>query len=618
MLKTGYTESLILSTNAPIAHNPAFRMESTQCLRFLRPYLFGLPPANKAAYSRLFSASRTKVPGEPLQCTAQRKRAFYLSRVRRAQSNKSSISEDDLATTAARAVTVEGRAQKLREYGVLQFPRLDPRPGRMTIPTFRQKFEDESSTPGSDMITLEGRIMSIRRAGSKLVFLHIVGGYQQVQIMVSLGGLAAPALDPEDFKRALHPLRRGDVISVTGTAIRTASGELTLGALKLPAILSPALAPLPEVLINEETKILNRHVDLLVNRRTCDIIRLRSHIIKSMRDFFHEQDFLEVQTPILADSAGGASARPFLTAATAFPEKQLSMRIAPELWLKRLVIGGNDRIFEIGPSFRNEGLDTTHNPEFTTCEFYSAYSNLAELIQITEGLLTRLLQDVDQVIATRLTSLEKPRLSFPDGRWKQVEFIPTLEGTLGFRFPDLAEPDALEKLAGLLAEHHPSLAVQGMTLNKLLDYLASTYLESASLDQPLFITHQPACMAPLSKSFTCPKTGQLVSARAELFIEGREMANMYEEENDPFEQRRKFELQIQSKGSTTAADEEGPAEVDESYVQALEHGLPPTGGWGCGVDRLVMLLSGASRISDTLPFGNLKNVVSLSQAAKGS
>ncbi|KAI0109077.1 hypothetical protein GGR51DRAFT_512640 [Nemania sp. FL0031] len=593
-------------------------MESAQCLRFLRPYLFGLPPANKAAYTRLFSASRIIVASESLQCAGQQKRAFHLSRAGRDKSAKYSISEDELATTAARAVTVEGRAQKLLEYDVLRFPRLDPGTGRMTIPAFRQKFDDESSTPGSDVVTLEGRIMSIRRAGSKLVFLHIVGGYQQVQIMVNLGSLAPPSLDPEGFKRALHPLRRGDIISVTGTAIRTTAGELTLGALKVPTILSPALAPLPEVLTNEGTRILNRHVDLLVNRRTSDIIRLRSHIIKSMRDFFHDQDFLEVQTPILADSAGGAIARPFLTTATAFSEKQLSMRIAPELWLKRLVIGGNDRIFEIGPSFRNEGLDTTHNPEFTTCEFYSAYSNLAELIQTTEALLTRLLQDVNHVIATRLTSLEKPQFSIPDDRWKQVEFIPALESILGFHFPDLSEPDALEKLLGLLTKHRPSMAIEGMTLNKLLDHLALTYLESASLDQPLFIIHQPACMAPLSKSFTCPKTGQLVSARAELFIGGREMANMYEEENDPFEQRRKFELQIQSKGSSAAADEEGPAEVDESYVQALEHGLPPTGGWGCGIDRLVMLLSGASRIGDTLPFGNLKNVVSLSQAAKDS
>ncbi|KAI0435062.1 hypothetical protein F5Y09DRAFT_294741 [Xylaria sp. FL1042] len=592
-------------------------MDSPQCLRFLRPYLFGLPPANRAVYSRLVT-SCPKPRGKPLSCIAQQKRVFHVGGVKRSASSESSILLNELVTTATRAAEVERRIQKLQEYDVLQFPRLDHRNDRMTIPAFRQKFEDEASTPASENVTLEGRIMSIRRAGSKLAFIHIQGGYQQVQIMVHLGSLASASLDPENFKKALHPLRRGDIISVTGKAIRTNSGELTLTAVNLPAILSPAVAPLPEILTNEETKVLNRHVDLLVNRQTSDIMRLRSNIIKSIRDFFHEQDFLEVQTPILADSAGGATARPFLTAATAFPEKQLSMRIAPELWLKRLVIGGNDKVFEIGPSFRNEGLDTTHNPEFTTCEFYSAYSNLTELIRTTQNLITRLHHDVDQIIATRLTSLEKPHFSIPNGQWKQVEFIPALEDALGFRFPDLSKPDALEKLTSLLAKHYASLETSGMMLNKLLDHLAATYLEGASLNEPLFIIHHPACMSPLSKSFICPKTSQLVSARAELFIGGREIANMYEEENDPFEQRRKFALQLESKNGSTVADEEGPAEIDESYVQALQHGLPPTGGWGCGVDRLVMLFSGAPRIGDTLAFGNLKNVVSLSQAAKNS
>ncbi|KAI1827160.1 hypothetical protein F4861DRAFT_494264 [Xylaria intraflava] len=600
------------------------RMDGPQGLRFLRPYLFRLPPADKAAYTRLFSASYMKPCHKaPLCAVQQQKRQVSYSGARRS-SRSTAVSESDLATSSARSVTVERRVQKLRQYDALHFPRLGDRDGRMTIPAFREKFLDGASMPASEISTLDGRIMSIRRAGSKLAFIHILGGYEQVQVMVDLGRLASPSLTPEVFKNALHPLRRGDIISVSGTAILTESGELTLAALKLPTILSPALAPLPDKLTNEETKILNRHVDLLVNRERSDIIRLRSRIIKSMRDFFHGQDFIEVQTPILADSAGGAAARPFLTAATAFPEKELSMRIAPELWLKRLIVGGNDKIFEIGQSFRNEGLDATHNPEFTTCEFYSAYSNLADLIQITESFVNYLLDDVRTAVTTQLVSLQGPQISnfsIPKGQWKQIEFIPALENELGFRFPNLSEPDALEKLISLLAEHHPSSMASGiasLTLNQLLDNLASEYLENASVCEPLFIIHHPACMSPLSKSFICPKTGQVVSARAELFIQGSEMANMYEEENDPFEQRRKFQLQLQSKENSTAADEDGPAEVDESYVRALEHGLPPTGGWGCGVDRLVMFFSGASRISDTLPFGNLKNVVSLSQAAKDS
>ncbi|KAI0397446.1 lysyl-tRNA synthetase [Xylariaceae sp. FL0594] len=578
-------------------------MNNIQCLRHLRPCL------SRGAYWE----PKSFLP----HGVSHQKRKLHGSHEKRSPSRATSteVSEDDIAIPASRADNVRRRVQKLRDHDMLKFPRIVHEGAHMTIPAFRQEFQDPESLPSSKEVILQGRIMSLRRSGSRLVFAHILGGYQQVQVMVSHSALSSP-LDTESFVKALHTLRRGDVISVVGTATRTKTGELTLKALKLPTVLSPALAPLPEKLTYEETRILNRHVDLLVNRRTSDTLRLRSHIIKSMRDFFHEQDFLEVQTPILADSAGGAIARPFRTFATAFPEKELSLRIAPELWLKRLVIGGNDKVFEIGSSFRNEGLDTTHNPEFTTCEFYSAYSNLPELIQTTERLITRLLRDVDRLIETRLTSLERPKVPIPEGQWKQVEFVPELEKILGFRFPNLEQPDALDKLTSLLEKHHPAAVVRGVTLNKLLDHLAGKYLEGASSHEPLFIIHHPACMSPLSKSFVCPKTGQLVSARAELFIEGREVANMYEEENDPFEQRRKFELQLQHKGSSPSADDEGPAHVDESYVQALEHGLPPTGGWGCGIDRLVMFFSGASRISSTLAFGNLKNIVSLSQAAK--
>ncbi|XXH05582.1 hypothetical protein Hte_012014 [Hypoxylon texense] len=444
-----------------------------------------------------------------------------------------------------------------------------------------------------------------------------MGGYQRAQVMISLSQLSEPRPEPKKFREALHPFLRGDIVSVKGTAMQTDTGELTLKATELPTLLSPSLAPLPEQLIDQETIVLNRHVDLLVNRRASDTFRLRSHIIKGMRDFFHERNFLEVQTPMLADYASGATARPFLTSATEFPQKELALRIAPELWLKRLVVGGNDRVFEIGQSFRNEGIDTTHNPEFTMCEFYSAYSNLPDLILMTEDLIISLSKHVKKLIKTQLESLERSKIAqLPGNNWKQVEFIPALEEILGIRFPDLSKPDALSKLIELLDGWSTFMQGPELTLAKLLDELASEFLEPSSYEQPLFIIHHPACMSPLSKSFTCPKTGQLVSARAELFIEGREIANMYEEENNPFEQRRKFELQLDSRKGKPGTEDEGPAEVDESYVQALEYGLPPTGGWGCGVDRLVMLFSGAQRIGDVLSFGTLKNVVSLRQAAK--
>ncbi|KAI1759558.1 lysyl-tRNA synthetase [Hypoxylon sp. FL1150] len=596
-------------------------MQSRHYLAALRPYLFQSPPVGAAVYARFFSVShhnsvRARRSLNPELRGASWNRDLHSPASGRFVRVSTDVQNDHVEAVSRRQLTVDNRAQKLKDYNALHYPRLDHSPSRISISEFREKYQDVATTPASEEVVLQGRVMSVRRSGSQLVFFTVMGGYQQVQVMISLNQLSEPKPEPKQFREALHPLLRGDVVSVKGTAMRTDAGELTLRATELPNFLSPGLAPLPEQLIDQETMVLNRHVDMLVNRKASDTFRLRSHIIKSMRDFFHEKEFLEVQTPILADYASGAAARPFLTSATEFPQKELTLRIAPELWLKRLVVGGNDKVFEIGPSFRNEGIDTTHNPEFTMCEFYSAYSNLPDLILMTEDLITRLFKHVQQLTETQLASLEKPKIKLPEKNWKQVEFVPALEELLGIRFPDLSEPDALPKVIKLLDGRADFIRGPELTLAKLLDELASKFLEPSSHEQPLFIIHHPACMTPLSKSFTCPTTGQLVSARAELFIEGREIANMYEEENNPFEQRRKFQLQLESRKGEPGTDDEGPAEVDESYVQALEYGLPPTGGWGCGVDRLVMLFSGAQRIGDVLSFGNLRNVVALRQAAK--
>ncbi|KAI1408998.1 lysyl-tRNA synthetase [Hypoxylon sp. FL1857] len=567
-------------------------MESGQYLKFLRPYLFQVPPLRTAVYARFFSAShRSESPDAPRKWKRKEEEA-----------------------SPSRQINVDNRVQKLKDCRALHYPRLGDRPFQISIPRFLQKFHYELVS--SEVVTLEGRIMSVRRSSNKLVFFTIMGGNQQVQIMVSYSKIPTPKMTPMEFAAIMRPFLRGDIISIMGTPTRTDAGELTLQAIEPPILLTPGLAPLPTELVNQETMVLNRHIDLLVNRRTSDTIRLRSHVIRSMRAFFHKKEFLEVQTPILADHASGAAARPFLTSATEFPAKELALRIAPELWLKRLVIGGNDRVFEIGPSFRNESVDTTHNPEFTMCEFYCAYFNLDDLISITVDLITHLFKYTEDLIQNQLQSLKKPKITLPKTNWKRVEFIPELERILCIEFPDLSEPDALPKLIELLDGGANINQGPDLTLAKLLDGLASEFLEPLSNEEPLFIIHHPACMAPLSKSFTCPETGQLVSARAELFIKGHEIANMYEEENDPFEQRRKFELQLESRKGKPVVDDGSTPEVDESYIQALEIGLPPTGGWGCGVDRLIMLLSGAARIGDVLSFGNLRNVTSIRQAAK--
>ncbi|KAF3003363.1 hypothetical protein E8E14_004219 [Neopestalotiopsis sp. 37M] len=514
----------------------------------------------------------------------------------------------------------EKRVQKLKELNALEWPRIQNQTNatRMSVPEFRGKYRDlAAGSSAADEIQLRGRVLATRKHSSKLAFLDIQGDFHTVQVMLDFGHIqAASGITVEQFREKRLTLLRGDFVSVEGTANVTPQGELTLKVNKLPDLLSPSIAPVPTKLVDEETMVQSRYLSLLVNQQVSRSLRFRSELIWWFRNYFVKRKFLEVQTPILADYAGGATARPFLTSATAFSHKDLALRIAPELWLKRMVVGGFDRIFEIGPSFRNEGLDATHNPEFTMCEFYQAYADLPSLIALTTDLVQGLASWSREV-------LEKSKSLSADtidpayfARFEQVEFIPALEEALKIKLPDLTDENALASLREVLRTELGREVESDISLNKLLDDLASEHLEPKSEASPLYITHHPSCMSPLSKSFTCPKTGQLVSARAELFIKGREIANMYEEENNPFEQRRKFELQVQARNANDP--DEGEAVVDESYIQALEHGLPPTGGWGCGIDRLVMLFSGATRISDTLSFGSLRNVVAATNVSRRS
>lgn len=402
----------------------------------------------------------------------------------------------------------------------------------------------------------------------------------------------------------------------------------------MPELLAPALDPVPEVL-TEPDKIRRRHLDMIVNPDVTDTLRLRAAILTYIRQFLNDRQFLEFQTPIIADNAGGAVARPFMTASAEVPSKELALRIAPELWLKRLVVGGVHNVYEIGPSFRNEGIDGTHNPEFTMCEFYSAYTNLRDLIRRTEELVSGLARHCGELISSQLKHLPPVDTELFAQPFRTVEFVPALEKMLGFHLPNLASESALADMVTVL--QLAGVNIPGGTptsLPKLLDRLAAIYIEPLSMEGPLFVTHHPSCMSPLSKSFMCPKTGQEVSARAELFVQGRELANMYEEENNPdlqlrkmVEYRRRAEKPAQSlvddcvevapERETGEGEEEEAPTVDLSYIQALRTGLPPTGGWGCGVERLVMLFSGSRRISDCLSFGTLKNVVSLNTGDDG-
>ncbi|KAF4971957.1 hypothetical protein FSARC_1357 [Fusarium sarcochroum] len=518
-------------------------------------------------------------------------------------------------------------------------PRLEHRAKRMSVPEFHEAFRD--SLDDTKDISICGRVRSKRVVGKNLIFFDIVNEFERLQVMVNRSKCM---LDQEERRVKFSLFRTlievGDHISIVGIPTRTKAGELTIEAKALPELLSPTMEQIPEKLTDPKTRMQERHVDMLVNRQAIDVLRLRAEITKHMRDYFHSKRFLEFQTPILAENAGGAVARPFVTRATEFKDKDLALRIAPELWLKRLVIGGVDRVFEIGPSFRNEGVDATHNPEFTMCEFYSAYSNLEDLIKETEELLCSLAQHSQNLISTQLTSLPPVDMTRFVRPFKRVEFVPALQEALGIRLPKLSSPDALPELLAILKLS--GIKVPGevpSSLAKLLDRLAAIYLEPMSFTEPVLIMNHPACMSPLAKSFLCPETYQLVSARAELFIGGRELANMYEEENDPEAQKRKLldhrnlvnrddgSIAIEApefqEGEISALealdepfeDEDGDAApLDQSFVKALDYGLPPTGGWGCGVERMVMLFSGANRISDCLSFGTIRNVVGLSAA----
>lgn len=367
-----------------------------------------------------------------------------------------------------------------------------------------------------------------------------------------------------------------------------------------------------------ETNYQPRHVEMLTDPEVIEMIKARSTLVRTMRAFFETRSFVEVATPILSAVAGGATAKPFETTATEFPDRKLSLRIAPELWLKRLMVGGMDRVFEIGPSFRNEGLDKTHNPEFTTCEFYAARHHLPQLMEYTKQLLTDIAMAIKALphqhkpeVAELLQSVQEP--------YQEFDLIPTLNSALGLDLPNLSSPEAQSQLFRIFETKNIPLP-SNPTVPRLVDKLSSIYIEPRSAGRPTWIINIPECLSPLAKSYIHPNAPneQPVAARAELFIQGKEVVNCYEEENNPFEQRRKFQEQQRyahqtalpgdGKDATSQIVDEEAMKVDEDYLEALEWGLPPTGGWGCGIDRLVMLFTGNERIGDVLSFGNLRAV----------
>jgi lysyl-tRNA synthetase class 2 len=446
-------------------------------------------------------------------------------------------------------------------------------------------------------VRVAGRIVALRPHG-KAAFAHIAGDGGRLQIYVRQDVVG------EGAYKLFQLLDLGDVVGVSGHPFRTKTNELTVKVEKIE-LLSKALLPLPEKwhgLADIEQRYRRRYLDLIVNERAREIFIRRSQIIREIRHFFDARGYAEVETPMMHPILGGATARPFVTHHNTF-DMDLYLRIAPELYLKRLVVGGIDRVYEINRNFRNEGIDAIHQPEFTMLEFYQAYSDYLELMDMTEELFRGLAEKVCGTLQIKYgeQTIDFSRFERLSMRQAIVRFWPPAAGAA----PTVAELGA-EGGPLAVAERYNTYAraygaesvanVQKVSDGELIGELFEAIAE-AHLVQPTFIYDFPTAISPLSKQ----KPGDpSLTERFELFVAGMELANGFSELNDPFDQERRFRAQVEKGG------QEAPKEVDMDYIRALSHGLPPTAGEGVGIDRLVMLLTDSHAIREVVLFPLLR------------
>mgnify|MGYP001629619685 FL=1 len=433
-------------------------------------------------------------------------------------------------------------------------------------------------------VAVAGRIMSKRSMG-KASFFDIADASGKIQIYIKLNVIGEETY--EQFKK----WDIGDIVGVNGEVFRTKHGEISIRATKA-VLLSKSLLPLPEKfhgLTNTDLRYRQRYVDLIVNPEVRDVFVKRSLIIRELRTFLDSKGYLEVETPVLHNIAGGAAARPFITHHNSL-NIDMYLRIALELHLKRLIVGGFDKVYEIGRVFRNEGMDTKHNPEFTMLEFYQAYSNYEDVMNLTEEMLRYVAQKVLGT-TTVVYGDQEIDLGKPFARISMVEAVKKYTGV------DFDAIQTLEEARAAAKEHHIQYEerhLKGDILNLFFD----EFVED-KLIQPTFLTGHPVEISPLSKRDAAHPG---YTERFELFITGREFANAFSELNDPIDQKARFEHQLELK----AQGDEEATDMDNDFITALEYGLPPTGGFGMGVDRLVMLLTNQPSIRDVLLFPTMK------------
>ena len=471
------------------------------------------------------------------------------------------------------------KLDELRQLGVEPYPtryRVDE-----SVSAAKRRFADSTAEELADTkpeVRLAGRLRAVRGHG-KVSFADLSDGADQLQIYLRKNDL------DETSWQVFKLLDLGDFLGVEGTVFRTRTGELSVAVERLQ-VLAKAARPMPEKyhgLADREARARQRYLDLLSNPESRAVFETRSRIVSGVRRFLDDADFIEVETPMMQPIPGGATARPFVTHHNTL-DLDLYLRIAPELYLKRLIVGGMERVYEINRNFRNEGISTRHNPEFTMLEFYWAYADYELLMDFTEEMVTTI---AEHVVGTLEVPWGDKTIDFTRP-WKRLTMRDAILGYSDLTEDDLSSRERMEAAGEKVGVQRIKERSDGKLLEELFEMTAEPQMIN-----PAFIMDYPRDISPLTKSI--PGNPDVVE-RFELFIGGIEVANAYTELNDPVEQRRRFEEQAAAGGGV----------VDEDFVLAMQHGMPPTGGEGIGIDRLVMLLTNRQSIRDVILFPQLR------------